>query len=38
MGVTVTVSTWGRWRRVKLTQVERTKMIFSTAWVLPVGD
>jgi hypothetical protein len=33
----VTVSTWSHRRRVDLTQVERKKMTFSTAWVLPVG-
>jgi hypothetical protein len=34
----VTVSTWGRRRHLKLTQVERKKMIFSTTWVPPVDD
>jgi hypothetical protein len=33
----VMVSTWGRRRRVELTQVERKKMTFSTAWVPPAS-
>jgi hypothetical protein len=33
----MTVSTWGRRRRVELMQVERKKMTFSTAWVLPAS-
>jgi hypothetical protein len=34
----VMVSTWGRRRRLKLTRVERKKMIFSTAWVPLIDD